>query len=112
MNLSDERESSRPPTPSFAKWTSTSQFVDGDPVPEVPVEAIGLLDEDRADGRIALRNATISPKPPRPACLAVSTSTYSCATETPFAAAYSLRSFNCAGIENPSFSCSLEETRA
>jgi hypothetical protein len=29
-----------------------------------------------------------------------------------FAAAYSLSNFNCAGIEKPSFSCSVEETRA
>jgi hypothetical protein len=29
-----------------------------------------------------------------------------------WAAAYSFSSFNCAGIENPSFSCSLDETRA
>ena len=28
------------------------------------------------------------------------------------AAAYSFKSFNCAGIEKPSFSCSLDETRA
>ena len=26
--------------------------------------------------------------------------------------AYSFKSFNCAGIEKPSFSCSFEETRA
>src|SRR5258706_5041712 len=43
----------------------------------------------------------------RPVCLAVSTSTYSCAIVNPCAAAYSLRSFNCAGIEKPSFSCSF-----
>jgi hypothetical protein len=39
-------------------------------------------------------------------------STYSCATAKPLAAAYSLSSFSFAGIEKPSFPCSLEETRA
>jgi hypothetical protein len=39
-------------------------------------------------------------------------SMYSSATAKPFVEAYSFSSFNCAGIEKPSFSCSLEETRA
>ena len=59
-----------------------------------------------------LKNETISPKAERPVCLAVSTSTYSWMTVKSCAAAYSFKSFNCAAIEKPSFSCSLDETRA
>ena len=44
----------------------------------------------------------------RPFWLAVSTSTYSLATAKLFVAAYSLRSCSYAGIQKPSFSCSLE----
>ena len=64
------------------------ELVDRHPVLEIAIEAVGLLDQQHADGRMAFRNATISPKPARPVCFAVSTSTYSCATAKPCAAAY------------------------
>ena len=50
---------------------------------------------------VAFRNVIISPKPPRPACLAVSTAVNS----------RRIDSFCCAGIEKPSRSWSFEDTR-
>jgi hypothetical protein len=58
------------------------------------------------------RNVNISPKPVRPLRLAVSTSVNSQAMEIPWSKAYCRSSFCWAGMEKPSFSCSLEETRA
>jgi len=59
-----------------------------------------------------LKQSTIAVKPVRPARFAVSTSTYSCRIVKCCSAAYPRRSLSWAGIEKPSFSCSLEETRA
>ena len=62
------------------------EFVDGDLVFEVAVKAVGLFDQDGAARWILFRNAIISPKPARPAALAVSTSTNSWAIVVPVGA--------------------------
>ena len=54
-----------------------------------------------------LKNLSISPNSVRPLFFAVSTSTNSRSTVSPSARPRSRSIFNCAGIENPSFSCSL-----
>ena len=94
------------------------KVVQRDPVFEIAIEAIGLLDQQNPTGMLGVlalvcfvKNRTIAVKPVRPALLAVSTSTYSWRRKTVLLA-YSRRSLSCAGIEKPSFSCSLEDTRA
>lgn len=54
----------------------------------------------------------ISSKLGRPACFAVSASSNVRTIETALCVAYSSKSFFCAGMENPSFPCSFEETLA
>src|SRR3954453_6478521 len=82
------------------------------PILDVAVQTIGLLDEQHWLGRGELvEKATISPNAARPALLAVSMSSNSRTISIPCCVAYSVSSFRCAGIEKPSFSCSLDDTR-
>jgi len=78
----------------------------GDLVYRRPRPVVGPKDPD------LLRNAIISTNPVRPVRLAVSTSMNTRATSRLFASAYPWRSLIWDGIEKPSFSCSLDETRA
>jgi hypothetical protein len=84
---------------------------------ETALDALRTVTQDcrgnnsRRSGRLSLQQEADS-EFWRPACLAVSTSTYSSTTRIPSASAYSRSSLSWAGMEKPSFSCSLEETRA
>ena len=54
-NLSDEREAFETTAFSLTKWTDDVEIVDRRPVLDVAIETVGLLDEDRAAGRLRLQ---------------------------------------------------------
>ena len=86
------------------------ELVEGHPVLEVAVEPVGLLDQQDADGRMRLEEREHLAEPGAAGPLGGLDVHELCATAKPLRRGVSCRSFSWAGIEKPSFSCSLDET--